>query len=134
MTDISRNEAAQIAALCTECGVPHLAAGFLGQGLGLDEVKTRVSKVGTVMQMAAIARRKEPSIPAELATNMLAEGFGIQEIRAELFNRIVVEEEKTSISSHVPVDSGSAGLAASRLSMERTLKAMGVTPKDGAGA
>lgn len=134
MADISRSEAAQIAEHCTACGVPHLAAGFLGEGLSLDEVRVRVSAVATVRQMSTLARKKEPSIPADLGANMLAEGYGVSEIRTELFERIVAEEEKTSISSHVPADRGNAGISASRASMERALKAQGITPTGEVGA
>lgn len=128
MAEITRSEAAQIAEHCHACGVPHLAAGFLGEGLLLDEVKARVSAVAAVRQMSTIARRKEPSIPADLGSNMLAEGHSVPEIRAELFERIVAAEEQTSIASHVP--SGSAGPAASQGSMRRTLQASGITPTD----
>ena len=130
MAEITRSEAAQIAEHCHACGVPHLAAGFLGEGLSLDEVKARVSAVAAVRQMSTIARRKEPSIPADLGTNMLAEGHSVPEIRAELFERIVAAEEQTSIASHVPAASGNAGHAASQGSMRRTLQASGITPTD----
>lgn len=130
MADISRSEAAQIAEHCNACGVPHLAAGFLGEGLSLDDVKARVSAAATVKQMSAIARQKEPSIPADLGSDMLARGCGVLEIRAELFERIVAAEERTSIASHVPPVTGNVGHAAARDSMRRTLQASGVTPTD----
>ena len=134
MADINRSEAAQIAEHCHTCGMPHLAAGFLGEGLSLEEVKARVSAAATVKQMSMIAQQKEPSIPADLGANMLAQGCGVSQIRAELFERIVAAEESTSIASHVPAAGGNAGFAASQASMRRTLRASGITPTDGASS
>lgn len=131
MSEIARTEAADIARLCCDCGVPHMAAGFLAEGITLDEAKTRISVVGTAMEIVALARRKEPSIPADLAATMLADHKSIAEIRAEVFERIVAAEEAVGeISSHAPLPMSTADHArmAGRASMERALREQGMEP------
>lgn len=128
---IKASEAAAIAALCTECGVPHMAAGFLTEGITLDEAKTRISVVGSVMEMNTIARRVAPSIAADFGTAMLAQGKGIEQIRTALFEQIVAAEEKVGeINSHTPLPMSEADHSRirSRALMEREIRAMGMEP------
>ena len=126
------NEAAAIASLCADCGVPHMTASLLREGVSLDQAKTRVSAVGTVRIMVAIARQKEPSIEATIGDTMLAAGQGVEAIRAELFERIVAAEDVVGdINSHTPLPMGATDHArmAARASMERTLREQGMEPK-----
>ncbi|MGU3417750.1 hypothetical protein [Methylobacterium sp. D54C] len=135
MAGIDRKEAAEIVTLCNDCGVPHLAAGLIAEGVSLDEAKTRVSVVGAVQDITAGARRVAPQIDTAFAMTMLAEGKGVPAIRAAVFEAIVAEQSKTEISSHIPLEQpGGSGLAASRASMSRTLKAMGLSVGDRGGA
>ncbi|MEH3117104.1 MAG: hypothetical protein PGN25_05705 [Methylorubrum populi] len=131
MADYDADEAAAIAALCTDCGVPHMAASLLAEGVSLDVAKTRISIVGTAMEIMAIARRKDPSIPAGLATDMLAQGKNIEQIRTALFEYIVAAEDAVGeINSHTPLPMSEADhqRTASRASMERELRAKGLEP------
>ncbi|MFH7191282.1 hypothetical protein ACHWGL_30740, partial [Klebsiella pneumoniae] len=100
---IDRKEAAEIATLCTECGVPQMAAGFIAGGLSLDDVKTRVSAIGTVHMMAATAERTHPGVTTGLAVKLLSECKTVPEIRTALFEAIVAKQDETEISSHIPL-------------------------------
>ncbi len=136
MADYDANEAAAIAALCTECGVPHMAAGFLREGITLDEAKTRISVVGTVMEMSAIARGVAPSISADFATAMLAAGNGVEQIRTALFEQIVAAQEavgEINGSTPLPMSEADHQRARSRALMEREIRALGMEPVQRAG-
>lgn len=135
MSAVDRAEAVEIVTLCNDCGVPHMAAGFLGEGLSLDEVRTRVSTVGAVQDIVTGARRVAPHIDCGFAMTMLTIGHSVPAIRTAVFDAIVTEQDKTEISSHVPLERAEdQGRMAARSSMERTLKSMGMTPQAKEGA
>lgn len=103
-TSVSRSDAAAIAKACVDGGVPAMTASLLAEGVSLAEAKTRIGAAGEVKNLVALARRKDPNIPEDLADTMLAEGKTVEQARAALFDRLVAAEEKTSISSHVSTD------------------------------
>jgi hypothetical protein len=119
---VNRAEAAEIVKLCVDGGVPMMASGMLAEGISVEDAKARIASAGKAKEIVALARKKDASIPADLAATMLAEGKTVEEIRTAVFDKLVASEEKTSISSHVPTASGNAGVSASRASMDRVLK------------
>ncbi|MFG5121612.1 hypothetical protein [Methylorubrum sp. POS3] len=123
---IGRADAAEIARLCTAGGVPAMAATLLAEGIGVDEARQRIAAAGEARNLVALARAKDPSIPEDLAATMLAEGKGVEAIRAALFDKLVAGEATTSIASHVPVETGQAGAAASSASMAREIRRAGL--------
>lgn len=103
-TTISRADAGQIARLCADGGVPGMTATLLTEGVSVEDAKARIAEAGEAANLVALARRKDPSIPEDLAATMLADGKTVENIRTALFDKLVAAEEKTSISSHVPAD------------------------------
>jgi len=103
-TSVPRSDASAIAKACVDGGVPAMAASLLAEGVSLAEAKTRIGAAGEVKNLVALARRKDPNIPEDLAATMLADGKTVEQARAALFDKLVAAEEQTSISSHVPAD------------------------------
>ncbi|MER2249516.1 hypothetical protein ABS772_06255 [Methylorubrum podarium] len=130
-TTISRAQAGEIARLCADGGVPGMTATLLTEGVSVDDARKRIAAAGEATNLVALARRKDPSIPEDLAATLLAEGKSVEQIRTALFDKLVAAENDTSIASHVPADPGSkAGVAASTASMEREIKRAGLTKKE----
>jgi len=102
VSTVSRADASEIARLCTEGGVPAMAASLLAEGVSVAEAKTRVGAAGEIRNLVALARRKDPTLPDTLDATMLAEGKTVEQARAALFDKLVAAEEQTSIASHVP--------------------------------
>lgn len=123
---VTRADASEIAKLCVEGGVPAMAATLLAEGVTVDQAKQRIGAAGEVTNLVALARRKDPTLAADLAATMLAEGKTVEQARAALFDKLVAAEESTAISSHVPAALGNAGATASATSMERELKRAGL--------
>ncbi len=123
---VARSDAAEIAKLCVEGGVPAMASTLLAEGVTIDQAKARIGAASEIKNLVALARRKDPTLPADLDATMLAEGKTVEQARAALFDKLVAAEEKTSISSHPPAPTGNAGLTASASSMERELRRAGM--------
>ncbi|TXN25173.1 Clp protease ClpP, partial [Methylobacterium sp. WL19] len=122
---VTRSDASEIAKLCVEGGVPAMASTLLAEGVTVAQAKERIGAAGEVKNLVALARRKDPTIPADLDVTMLADGKTVEQARAALFDKLVAGEERTSISSHVPA-AIPAGPTASANSMERELKRAGL--------
>jgi hypothetical protein len=86
-----------------------MAASLLAEGVSLAEAKTRIGAAGEVKNLVALARRKDPNTPEDLADTMLAEGKTVEQARAALFDKLVAAENETSISSHIPADGKKTG-------------------------
>lgn len=102
---ISRADAAEIARLCADGGVPTMAAVLIAGGVPVEEAKGRIASVAEANNLVALARRKDAGIPADLGAKMLAEGKSIADLRAALLDRFVAAEDKEPVSSHVSVES-----------------------------
>ncbi|KQO76434.1 head maturation protease, ClpP-related [Methylobacterium sp. Leaf88] len=124
---VSRADASEIVTLCVAGGVPAMAASLLAEGATVAQAKERIGAAGEVKNLVALARRKDPTLPADLDATMLAEGKTVEQARAALFDKLVASEEQTSISSHPPAAQGNAGPTASATSMQRELKRAGLT-------
>lgn len=124
----SQADAAEVVKLCVDGGVPTMASSMIAEGVSVEDAKTRIAAAGKAKDLVALARRKDPGIPADLAATMLAEGKTVEDIRAALFEKLVAAEEKTSIASHAPpaADGPTAGISAAQTSMQRTLKRAGL--------
>ena len=107
-TTVGRAEAAEIAKLCVDSGAPGMAAPLLAEGVSLAEARARVAAAVGVQSMVNIARGLNASIPEDFAATMLAEGKGIEQIRASLFDQIVAAEEKTVVLSQMPAAGNAA--------------------------
>jgi len=105
---VARSDAAEIAKLCVDGGVPAMASTLLAEGVTVDQAKARIGAAGEIKNLVALARRKDPSLPSDLDATMLAEGKTVEQARASLFDKLVAAEEKTSIRSHIPA-AGDAG-------------------------
>lgn len=103
-TTLARADAAEIAKLCVDGGVPAMASALLAEGVTVAQAKERIGAAGQINDLVALARRKDPTLPAELGATMLAEGKTVEQARAALFDKLVAAEEKTAVSSHVPAD------------------------------
>nr|WP_246733544.1 hypothetical protein [Methylobacterium sp. BTF04] len=125
-TTVTRADASEIVTLCIAGGVPAMAASLLAEGATIDQAKERIGAAGEVTNLVALARRKDPTLAADLAVTMLTEGKTVEQARAALFDKLVATEEKSSVSSHVPAALGKAGATASATSMERELKRAGI--------
>lgn len=130
---IGRGEAAEIVALCVAGGVPAMAAGLIGEGVAIEEVKARIRAAGEGHKLVALGRRQNKTIPADLADKVLAEGGSVEDIRSRIFDILVTREQETSVASHIPASIGNAGFAASAANMEQTLQAQGIEPLEGSG-
>lgn len=126
-TAIPRGDAAEIAKLCLEGGVPAMTASLLAEGATLDHAKDRINSAGQITNMVALARRHNPTIPDTAAATMIAEGKTVEQARAALFDKLVGDQDKTAISSHVQAGSGELGATASATSMQRELKRAGLS-------
>lgn len=122
----TRADAAEIAKLCVNGGVASMASALIAEGVSVDEARTRINAAGEMKAVVEHARRVDPTIPADAADKLLAEGKTVEQARASFFERFVAAEEKTSIRSHVPAAQGNAGLTASASSMERELRRAGL--------
>lgn len=125
-TTLSRADASEIAKLCVEGGVPAMTASLLAEGVTVAQAKERIGAAGQINDLVALARRKDPKLPADLGATMVAEGKTVEQARAALFDRLVAAEEQTAISSHVPAAAGNAGPTASATSMQRELQRAGL--------
>ena len=125
-TTVSRADAAEIITLCVAGGVPAMASTLVAEGATVAQAKERIGAAGEVKNLVALARRKDPTLPADLDATMLAEGKTVEQARAALFDKLVAKEAETSVASHVPAAVGNAGAAASATSMERELKRAGI--------
>lgn len=103
-TTLARSDAAEIAKLCVDGGVPAMASTLLAEGVTVAQAKERIGAAGQINDLVALARRKDPTLPAELGATMLAEGKTVEQARSVLFDKLVAAEEKTAVSSHVPAD------------------------------
>ena len=101
---VSRADASEIAKLCVDGGVPAMASVLLAEGATVAQAKERIGAAGEVRNLVALARRKDPTLPADLDATMLAEGKTVEQARAALFDKLVAAEEQTAVSSHVPQD------------------------------
>lgn len=101
---VTRSDASEIAKLCVDGGVPAMAATLLAEGVTVAQAKERIGAAGEVKNLVALARRKDPTIPEDLAATMLADGKTVEQARAALFDKLVAGEERTAVSSHVPTD------------------------------
>ncbi len=125
-SSIGRAQAAEIARLCADGGVPGMTASLLAEGASVDDAKKRIAAAGEAQNLVALARRKDASIPEDLAATMLADGKSVEHVRTALFDKLVANEDRTSISSHPPAAQGNAGPTASATSMQRELKRAGL--------
>ncbi len=113
-TTIARADAAEVAKLCVDGGVPALAATLLAEGVTVAQAKERIGIAGQINDRVALARRKDASIPADFGTKMLAEGKSVEHVVTALLDKLAANEEQTSIASHVPAaDAPQAGSGAS---------------------
>ncbi|MCC0808583.1 Clp protease ClpP [Methylobacterium sp. W2] len=101
---VARSDASEIAKFCVDGGVPAMAATLLAEGVTVAQAKERIGAAGEVKNLVALARRKDPTIPEDLAATMLADGKTVEQARAALFDKLVAGEERTAVSSHVPAD------------------------------
>lgn len=101
---MSRADASEIVTLCVAGGVPAMAANLIAEGATVAQAKDRIGAAGEVKNLVALARRKDPTLPADLDVTMLAEGKTVEQARAALFDKLVAAEDRTSVSSHVPPD------------------------------
>jgi len=125
-TTMARADAAEIVTLCVAGGVPAMAANLIAEGVSVAQAKERIGAAGEIKNLVALARRKDPSLPSDLDATMLAEGKSVAQARAALFDKLVANEDRTSISSHPPAAQGNAGPTASATSMQRELKRAGL--------
>ncbi|UYW32506.1 head maturation protease, ClpP-related [Methylorubrum extorquens] len=101
-TTIARADAAEVAKLCVDGGVPALAATLLAEGVTVAQAKERIGIAGQINDRVALARRKDSSIPADFGTKMLADGKSVEHVVTALLDKLAANEEQTSIASHVP--------------------------------
>lgn len=101
---MSRADASEIVTLCVAGGVPAMAANLIAEGATVAQAKDRIGAAGEVKNLVALARRKDPTLPADLDVTMLAEGKTVEQARAALFDKLVAAEDRTAVSSHVPPD------------------------------
>lgn len=125
-TAIPRADAAEIARLCNEGGVPTMTASLLAEGATLDQARARINSAGQITSMVALARRQNAAIPADAAATMIAEGKTVDQARAALFDKLVADQERTEVRSHVQAGSGELSATASTTSMQRELKRAGL--------
>lgn len=112
-TTVSRADASEIAKLCVEGGVPSMAASLLAEGVTVAQAKERIGAAEQINDLVALARRRDSSISAELGAELIAGGKTVEQARAALFEKLVANDEKTSISSHKPAG-GDAGRGAAQ--------------------
>ena len=123
---VSRADAAEIAKLCVDGGVPAMASALLAEGVTVAQAKDRIGAAGQINDLVALARRKDSTLSTDLGAQFIAEGKTVEQARAALFEKLVANETKTSISSHPPAAAGTAGVTASAASMERELQRAGL--------
>lgn len=90
---VKRADAAEIAKLCVEGGVPAMAAGLLSEGASLDQAKARIDAAGQITGLVAVARRTNPDIPETLATTMISSGKTVEQARSALFEHMTAKAD-----------------------------------------
>jgi ATP-dependent Clp protease protease subunit len=128
---LARADAAEIARLCVEGGVPAMTASLLAEGATVEQAKSRIQAAGEVRNLVALARRADPKIPEGLADEMLAQGKTVDQARAALFDKLVAKDEATSVASHhVAEPAPATGPIAAKDNMRRQLERAGLTKKE----
>ncbi|AWN49483.1 hypothetical protein DK419_26690 [Methylobacterium terrae] len=129
---IDTAHAVEICRICEAADAMHLASGLLVEGVTVAEARERAGAVSTIREMVATAHRLSPAaVSIDLAAAYLAERRSVQAARADLFARMVAAEEAVGeISSHPPPPSMVAsGIADTRASMVKVLRARGIEPR-----
>ena len=99
-TSVPRAQAAEIAKLCNEGGVPAMAASLLAEGTTVEQAKAKINSAGQIKDMVALARRANPAIPETLAATLVADGKTVDEARAALFDQLVAKDKTTVVGQH----------------------------------
>lgn len=99
---LDRLQAAEIAKLCVDGGVPTMASTLLAEGVSVEGAKARIAAVGEAASLVTGFRRIDASIPEDFAATMLAQGKSVEDIRSALFGRLVTADDSTAIISAAP--------------------------------
>lgn len=130
---LSRADAAEIAKLCVDGGVPAMASTLLAEGATVAQARERIGAAGRITDMVALARRQNSAIPETMAATMIAEGKSVEQARTALFDKLVADQEAQPTASHVPAGNGGvSGANAMQASMTRILGSKGLTATKGA--
>ncbi|ACL60601.1 head maturation protease, ClpP-related [Methylobacterium nodulans] len=128
---LSRADAAEIATLCLDGGVPALAASLLAEGATVEQARSRITAAQQIRDKVALARRGHPAIPDGLADEMIAQGKTVEQAVAVLFDKMAARDEETQVRSHhVAEPSQADGREVAVASMRSRLERMGITQKE----
>lgn len=125
-TSIARSEASEIAKLCLDGGVPTMITALLTEGVTLAVAKERIGAAGQIKELVALARKTNPAIAEGEADTYLAAGQTVEQVRADLFNKMVAKQESTEVRSHIAPATGGPGATATMSSMEREVLRSGL--------
>lgn len=130
-TALPRAQAAEVARLCTEGGVPEMIAGLLAEGATAERTRGRIEMAGQIKDLVALARRSNPEIPEATASALIAEGKTVEQARAALFDKMVARDEETVVSTQrVPGrTAGGGGREATLSNMRAQLERRGLLTK-----
>ncbi|MGA0595406.1 head maturation protease, ClpP-related [Enterovirga sp. CN4-39] len=107
-TAIQRSEAAEIAKACVDGGVPAMAASLLAEGVTLAVAKERIGSASQIKELVALAGRTSTAVTAAMADEFIAAGKTVEQVRADLFDKLVAKQERTDVRSHVQPSDGDA--------------------------
>lgn len=91
----ARLDAVSILNACIQAGLSNLAAGYIEQGLSLDDVKAKIANSGKIKDLCLAAK-----LPAR-AENYIKAGLSADEVKAQLFDVLVNMDSKTAIDNSI---------------------------------
>ncbi|WP_342640930.1 head maturation protease, ClpP-related [Rhodoligotrophos ferricapiens] len=93
--------AAEIAEICTAAGVPQMTATLIKEGVTPAEARIRADTAKQIRATVDLARTA-PGIEADLADQFIAQGASIEQVRAQLFEKIATAQQPTTINTVLP--------------------------------
>lgn len=95
---LTGNEHAEIAALCTEVGLPALIAPAIAKGTTLAEIKARLEEATAIRGLCKTAKHPEQ------ADGYIASGLTLAQARERLFDLLVAQDRAAPIDTSLPID------------------------------
>ncbi len=129
-TAIQRSEASDIAKACVDGGVPAMASSLLAEGVTLAVAKERIGSASQIKELVALASKTSSAVTADMADQFISAGKTVEQVRAELFDKLVAKQDETAIRSHVGSAKNEGGPEAAQSNMKRLLAQSGMTTKE----
>ncbi|MGF7160134.1 ATP-dependent protease ClpP protease subunit [Rhodoligotrophos appendicifer] len=95
--------AAEIAEICIAAGVPAMASVLIKEGVSTAEARTRADGAKQIRAAVEDARKSHPAIEASLADEFIQQGVSLDQVRSQLFQKMVASQQATAVNTwHQP--------------------------------